>query len=173
MKHIIDILGRLCRNIYKHNNKYISAKKYIYFFIYQKIFRFNSHVPWPVHYTSMVNGTHNILFKEDCTPGAGPFQYIQGGNGIHFGRNVILGPGVQIISMNHSPNDYTKHLKCEPICIGDNVWIGANSTILPSVNIGHNVIIGAGSIITKDIPSNCIAAGNPCKFIKPKDPYEG
>lgn len=50
--------------------------------------------------------------------------------------------------------------------IGDNVWIGGNTVICPGVHIGDNVVIGAGSVVTKDIPDSCIAAGNPCKVIR-------
>ena len=53
-----------------------------------------------------------------------------------------------------------------PITIGNNVWIGGNATILPGVNIGDNSVIGAGSVVTKDIPSNVLAVGNPCRIIK-------
>ena len=54
----------------------------------------------------------------------------------------------------------------KPVTIGDNVWIGGSVTILPGVTIGDNVTIGAGSVVTKDIPSNSIAVGNPCKVVK-------
>ena len=54
-----------------------------------------------------------------------------------------------------------------PITIKDNVWIGANVTVLPCVTIGENSIIWAGSVVTKDIPSNVIAVGNPCKVLRP------
>ncbi|NJN50340.1 MAG: hypothetical protein HC798_04355 [Polaribacter sp.] len=56
--------------------------------------------------------------------------------------------------------------------IGNHVWIGANSTILPEVSIGDNVIIGANSLVNKDIPSNSVAVGNPCKVIKAKVAYD-
>ena len=55
------------------------------------------------------------------------------------------------------------------IFIGNNVWIGANCCILPNVHIGDNCVIGAGSVVTKDIPSNSVAAGNPAKVIKKID----
>ncbi len=55
---------------------------------------------------------------------------------------------------------------CNPITIGNKVWIGANVTVLPGVTIGNNTIIGAGSVVNKDIPDNVIAAGNPCKVIR-------
>ena len=54
----------------------------------------------------------------------------------------------------------------KPVRIGDHVWIGGNVTILPGVSIGDHSIIGAGSVVTKDIPANVIAVGNPCKVIK-------
>ena len=98
-------------------------------------------------------------------------SYIQANNGIHFGSNIELGPGVSIISSNHNLNNLRKHTKAKPITIGNHVWIGANSTILPEVNIGDNVIIGANSLVNKNIPSNSIALGNPCKIIKEKDVY--
>lgn len=53
-----------------------------------------------------------------------------------------------------------------PITIGDNVWLGGNVVVCPGVSIGSNVVVGAGSVVTKDIPEDCIAAGNPCKVIR-------
>ncbi len=53
-----------------------------------------------------------------------------------------------------------------PITVGDNVWLGGNVVVLPGVTIGSNSVIGAGSIVTKDIPSNVVAVGNPCKVVK-------
>lgn len=57
----------------------------------------------------------------------------------------------------------------DPVTIGDNVWIGAGVNILPGVTIGDNTVIGAGSVVTKDIPSNVLAVGNPCRVIKEID----
>lgn len=54
-----------------------------------------------------------------------------------------------------------------PIKVGDNVWIGGGVKVMPGVTIGNNVVIGSGSIVTKDIPNNVVAAGNPCKVIRP------
>ena len=53
-----------------------------------------------------------------------------------------------------------------PVTIGDNVWIGGGAIILPGVNIGNNVVIGAGSVVTRDIPDNAIAFGNPCQVMR-------
>ena len=57
--------------------------------------------------------------------------------------------------------------------IGDNVWIGGNTVVLPGITIGNNVTIGAGSLVTKDIPDNMLAFGNPCKIIRPRDYFCG
>ena len=102
----------------------------------------------------------------DTAPGMSQANYIQGRNGIHMGDNVRLGPGVGIISSNHNANDLNKWDHSSPISIGDNVWVGMNSVILPGVNIGSNTIIGAGSVVTKDIPSGVVACGNPCRVVK-------
>jgi len=107
-----------------------------------------------------------------CDPGDSIGCYIQAYGGIEFGSNVEMGPGVKIVSQNHDLNDYSKAMKPKkPIIIGNNVWIGANSVILPELTIGDNVVIGAGSVVTKDIPSNSIAVGNPCKVIRKKENY--
>lgn len=99
--------------------------------------------------------------------------YIQARNGIRLGNNVRIGPGVGLISAGHSLDDYDVHEKGPPIRIGNNVWVGMNAVILPGITIGDNVVVGAGSIVTADIPANSIAAGNPCKVIKTKAPYQG
>ena len=154
--------------------KYGYQRYYILFFHYlipQKVFRLNPKVKWPVHFTSKVIAPENITKGILCDPGDNLNNYIQANNGIHFGSNIELGPGVSIISTNHNLNNLRKHTKAKPITIGNHVWIGANSTILPEVNIGDNVIIGANSLVNKNIPSNSIAVGNPCKIIKEKDVY--
>lgn len=157
-----------------YRQKYGYQKYYILFFHYlipQKLFRLNPKVNWPVHFTSKVIAPQNINKGILCDPGDNLNNYIQATNGIIFGSNVGLGPGVKIISSNHDTNNFRKHVKCSPIIIGDNVWIGANSIVLPSVKIGNNVVIGAGSIVVKNIPSDSIAVGNPCQVIKIKDKY--
>lgn len=99
--------------------------------------------------------------------------YIQGRNGIFIGHNLRVGPGVGLISANHDIDDYDRWPETEPIRIGDNVWIGMNSVVLPGITIGDNVVIASGSIVTQNIPSDSIAAGNPCRVIKEKTPYRG
>ena len=154
--------------------KYGYLRYYILFFHYlipQKLFRLNPKVNWPVHFTSKVLAAENITKGILCDPGDNNNNYIQANNGIIFGSNIELGPGVSIISSNHKGNNLREHTKGKPITIGNNVWIGANSTVLPEVSIGNNVIIGANSLVNKDIPSNSVAVGNPCKIIKQKEPY--
>lgn len=97
-------------------------------------------------------------------------------NKISIGKNVLIGPGVQMYAVTH-PVCATERAKkgalgtpyitySEPINIGDNVWIGGNASILQGVTIGNNSVIGAGSVVTKSIPDNVVAGGNPCKIIK-------
>ncbi len=154
--------------------KYGYQRYYILFFHYlvpQKIYRLNPKVKWPVHYTSRVIAPNNIQKGILCDPGDNINNYIQANNGIIFGNNVELAPGVSIISSNHDVTNLSKHVNGKPIIIGNHVWIGANATVLPEVTIGNNVTIGANSVVTKDIPSNSIAVGNPCVVIKKKEPY--
>lgn len=90
-------------------------------------------------------------------------------NRVKIGDNVLLAPNVQIYTATH-PTDPKERLTGKeyavPIVIGDNVWIGGGTIICPGVKIGNNVTIGAGSVVTKDIPDNVIAGGNPCRIIK-------
>ncbi|GGB18978.1 maltose O-acetyltransferase [Agarivorans gilvus] len=88
---------------------------------------------------------------------------------VSIGNHVFIGPNVQLYTAHH-PLDATtrkQHIGfAEPINIGNDVWIGGNCVILPGVNIGDGAVIGAGSVVTKDIPSNSIAVGNPCRVQK-------
>ena len=90
-------------------------------------------------------------------------------NKVEFGDNVFIGPNCGFYTSGH-PLDYKTRNKgleyAKPIKVGNNVWIGGNVCVMPGVTIGYNVVIGAGSVVNKDIPSNCVAVGNPCKVIK-------
>ena len=88
---------------------------------------------------------------------------------IRIGENALLAPGVQLYTAHHPLDAATRLTGAElasPITIGDNVWIGGNSIVLPGVTIGDNVTIGAGSVVTRDTPSNVVAVGNPCRVIR-------
>lgn len=95
-------------------------------------------------------------------------------NTITIGDNSGIGPGVHIYAVYHptKPSDrlsdkstFWKSLTA-PVVIGNNVWIGGGSIILPGVTIGDNTTIGAGSVVTKSIPANVLAVGNPCRVIR-------
>ncbi len=91
------------------------------------------------------------------------------GTTVKIGDNVFIGPNCGIYTAGHPINEKQRNEGLEyakKIIIGNSVWIGGNVTILPGVTIGDNVVIGAGSVVTKDIPSNSIAYGNPCKVKK-------
>ena len=88
---------------------------------------------------------------------------------VTFGDNVFVAPSCAFYTAGH-PIDYETRNRgleyAKPIKVGNNVWIGGSVTVLPDVTIGDNVVIGAGSVVTKDIPANSIAVGNPCRVIK-------
>lgn len=88
---------------------------------------------------------------------------------VTFGDNVFIGPNCGFYTAAH-PLDYeTRNKGLEyalPIKVGNNVWFGGNVCVMPNVEIGDNVVIGAGSVVTKSIPSNSVAVGNPCRVVK-------
>ena len=94
---------------------------------------------------------------------------------IILGKKVFLAPGVTIATTGHPIHpDYRNYMYCNPVIIGDNVWIGSGAIICPGVEIGENTVIGAGSVVTKNIPTNSVAVGNPCKVLRPinEDDYK-
>jgi len=88
------------------------------------------------------------------------------------GDNVMFAPNVSIFTAGHPIHPTPRNSGYEygiPVTIGDNVWIGGNAVVNPGVTIGNNTVIGAGSIVTKNIPDNVIAVGNPCKVVRQID----
>ena len=86
---------------------------------------------------------------------------------ITVGKNVMFGPAVTIATVGHPIRpDLRGLMYTDHVTICDNVWIGENVTICPGVTIGENSVIGAGSVVTKDIPANCIAVGNPARVLR-------
>ena len=127
----------------------------------------------------------------DCSEGAfiNPPFYCDYGSHIHVGKNFFanynctiidvapvtigdncqMAPNVAIYTAGHPVHPAARNTAYEygiEITIGENVWIGGNTVILPGVHIGNNAVIGAGSVVTKDIPAWCVAAGNPCRVIR-------
>lgn len=88
---------------------------------------------------------------------------------VTIGDDCFIGPNVGIYTATHSTNPIERNTREEqalPVTIGNNCWIGGGVTILPGITIGDNCTIGAGSVVVKDIPSNSIAVGNPCRVVK-------
>lgn len=118
-----------------------------------------------------------------------PFHANWGGKHVHFGNNVyanfgltmvddthiyvgdctMFGPNVIVASAGHPirPELRAKAYQYNfPVHIGKNCWIGAGAILVPGITVGDNVVIGAGSVVTKDIPSNSVAVGNPCRVLR-------
>ena len=118
-----------------------------------------------------------------------PFHANFAGKHVHFGKNIyanfnltlvddshiyvgdytMIGPNVTIATAGHPINPELRKRGLQyaiPVHIGKNCWLGAGVVVLPGVTIGDNVVIGAGSIVTRDIPSNVVAAGNPCRILR-------
>lgn len=166
------IINLVYPEYYRPRYNYLPYHKlFFHYLIPQKLFRINGAVKWPVHFTSTIVNSCQIGKGILCDPGDNPNIYIEANNSIIFGSNVGIGSGAKILSSIHSHHDHSEHDKAPPIIIGDNVFIGSNSVVLPGVKIGDNVVIGAGSIVAKNIPSNSVALGNPCKVIKVKGAY--
>ena len=89
---------------------------------------------------------------------------------VFIGDNCFFGPRVCVFTPAHPIDAEVRNTGIEygkEIHIGNNVWVGGNTVINPGVTIGNNVVIGSGSVVTKDIPDNVVAVGNPCKVIRP------
>lgn len=92
------------------------------------------------------------------------------------GDNVFFGPRVCVYTAGHPIDPVIRGMQLEygrKVVIGNDVWVGGNTVINPGVTIGDNVVIGSGSVVTKDIPSGVVAAGNPCRVIRPVTEEDG
>ncbi len=120
--------------------------------------------PFFCDYGSQIVVGKNVFFNTNCM--------ILDVNTVTIGSNVMFGPCVQIHTTNHpikAKERRTGYETALPVDIGDDVWIGAGAIILPGVKIGARSVIGAGSVVTKDIPKDVVAVGNPCKVLKKID----
>lgn len=89
---------------------------------------------------------------------------------VTIGNNVMLGPNVGIYTITHALNPAQRAdgiMRSAPVTLGNDVWVGSNAVILPGVTIGDGSVIGAGSVVTHSIPAGVLAAGNPCRVIRP------
>lgn len=115
------------------------------------------HANWGIntHFGNNVYANFNLTLVDDCD--------------IYVGDSVMFGPNVTIAVAGHPIDPGLRRKVAQfniPVRIGNNVWIGAGAVILPGVTIGDNSVIGAGSIVTKDIPANVVAVGNPCRVLR-------
>ncbi len=88
---------------------------------------------------------------------------------ITIGADVQIGPNVQLLTPTHPVDPEPRRAKweaAEPITIGDNVWLGGGVIVCPGVTIGENTVVGAGAVVTKDLPANTVAVGNPARVIR-------
>lgn len=88
---------------------------------------------------------------------------------IFIGNHVMFGPNVVLATAGHPVEPERRRKQAQfniPIRIGDNVWIGAGTVVLPGVSIGENTVVGAGSVVTKDLPAHVVAVGNPCRVLR-------
>lgn len=127
--------------------------------------------PFYVDYGCNIHLGSNCEINMNCT--------FLDGNRITIGDNALIAPNVQIYTAYHptsarerlgEPKEDGSFCFCKnitaPVTIGNNVWIGGGAIILPGVTIGDNVVIGAGSVVTRDLPSNVVAYGNPCRIAR-------
>ncbi len=117
--------------------------------------------PFFCDYGSNISVGENFYTNHNCT--------ILDGAKVLIGDNVFIAPNCVISTAGHPIDAEQRNEGLEialPITIGDNVWIGANVTILPGVTIGSNTVIGAGSVVNRDIPEGTVAVGNPCRPIR-------
>lgn len=117
--------------------------------------------PFYCDYGCHIFAGENLYINADCT--------ILDCAEVHIGNNVLMAPKVQLYAAYHPTEPQLRLTQKElaaPIKIGDNAWIGGGVIICPGVSIGANTTIGAGSVVTKDIPDNVVAVGNPCQVIK-------
>ena len=117
--------------------------------------------PFYCDYGSYISLADGVYFNFGCI--------VLDCNRVTIGRNVQVGPAVQILTAYH-PLDAAERIRgpelAAPITIGDNVWLGGGVIIGPGVTIGENTTIGAGSIVVKTIPANVLAVGNPCRVVR-------
>lgn len=138
---------------------------------FQKVLKFNKHCNWPVHFTSTVTNSENIIIGIDVNPGYSSGCYIQSFGKIEIGDYTQIASNVGIITSNHIPENNKIHTLPKNVKIGKYCWLGMNSVILPGVILGDFTIVGAGAVVTKSFKEGyCIIAGNPAKVIKYLDP---
>lgn len=127
--------------------------------------------PFHCNYGRNIHIGNNVIININCT--------LIDDADISIGNNVLIASNVQIYTATHTPEPSDRIIEnwkekgtdwfrtySDPVKINDGVWLGGGVIILPGVEIGENSVIGAGSVVTRSIPDNCVAVGNPCKPIR-------
>ena len=116
--------------------------------------------PFFCDYGYNIHCGENVFFNVNCV--------VLDETKVTIGSNVLFGPGVQIYTASHPLEAMLRrtHKVSKPVTIGSDCWIGGNTIILPGITIGNGCVIGAGAVVTKNIPDNVMAVGNPAKVIK-------
>ena len=128
-----------------------------------------------IHPSASLRCGHNIYLGKNSHINQHCCVWASENSKIVLGDDLLMGPGVKIYSSNHSIADNRIPMNRQPfiekdIIIGNDVWLGSNSVVVAGVKIGDSSVIGAGSVVTKDIPANTIAAGIPARPIKSRKP---
>lgn len=158
-------LTRVADLLFDYNQVYRRSQKTEREQIIRQLFRktgdhFVIHSPFHCDFGNIEIGDHflgnvNLVILDEAT--------------VRFGNRVFVGPNVAIYTIIHHPQTEPRNtgiMRALPVTIGNNVWIGGNTVILPGVTIGDGAVIGAGSVVTKDIPSGVLAFGNPCRVVR-------
>ncbi len=127
----------------------------------QKLENFTLNPPFYCDYAENIEIGKNVFINFNCS--------VLSCEKVKIGDNCYIGPNVQLYTAMHplNPTERNQGINfAKPIEIGKDCWLGGGVIVLPGVKIGEGTTIGAGSVVTKNIPSNCTAAGNPCKVIR-------
>lgn len=136
-------------------------------FLFRRLLRQNSGVPYAIHHTSTIHNPAKLHRGAGTWPGDSPGNYINANNGIYVGDFTNLGPNVGLLSSNHNLVDNDAVETAPPIRIGAFCWLGMGAVVLPGVQLGDFTIVGANAVVTKSFAEGyCVIAGNPARIIR-------
>jgi acetyltransferase-like isoleucine patch superfamily enzyme len=174
-------LSRKLWYIYKMRINKIDPNKLYYFslpfsqlianWIFQRVLGIHKDIPYSIHFTSRIDGFHNICINgnpqsvlKSFAVSGGCYFGIANGSKLSIGEGTIWAFNLNVQTSNHSHEDLSKSINMN-IEIGKNCWIAGNCTITAGVKLGNNVIVGANSVVTRSFPDNSIIGGCPAKVL--------